>query len=243
MFSCAARKPHAAGFATAKSRRERKIRRISRSRGHQADQTVRAVEDDVDKAVGPGRDVADAADKCPNRAEDIDGFDDADGCPDIDNDADGILDDADKCPVDPETKNGFMDEDGCPDVRPAYVFEDATPIVFYDIRFRSGSDELLAESFPILDDIVASLEQQPTVRVRIEGHTDDYGDDDTNLLLSQKRALAVLNYVVDHGVAKTRLEYEGYGETRPVDSNGTTEGRARNRRVELHVIGHTTLAP
>ncbi|MFT7622772.1 MAG: outer membrane protein OmpA-like peptidoglycan-associated protein, partial [Myxococcota bacterium] len=184
-----------------------------------------------------GDGIADALDKCPNEAEDKDGFQDDDGCADNDNDGDGVVDSLDKCPKRAETINGFRDSDGCPDEKPRYVFEKkGEPIVFYDIVFQSGSAKLLATSFPVLDEIFESLQAQPNVKVRIEGHTDARGDDNKNLILSQQRGLSVLNYLVNKGVDKTRLEYEGYGETRPIGDNKTRDGRQKNRRVEFHVI-------
>jgi outer membrane protein OmpA-like peptidoglycan-associated protein len=82
-----------------------------------------------------------------------------------------------------------------------------------------------------LDEVVKSLQAQPTVRVRIEGHTDDRGADDLNLTLSQRRALSVMNYLIKAGIDERRVEYTGFGETRPVEDNKTDTGRAKNRRV------------
>ncbi|MCB9528109.1 MAG: OmpA family protein [Myxococcales bacterium] len=132
-----------------------------------------------------------------------------------------------------ETPNGFRDEDGCPDQRPTYVFAPDSPVILYSIEFERGSDALLAAGARVLDDVVLSLQAQPEVRVRVEGHTDDVGDDDVNLRLSQRRALAVVNYLVGMGIDRARLTYEGYGETRPLLPNDSPENRARNRRVEF----------
>ncbi len=177
--------------------------------------------------------VADARDRCPNDAEDRDGFRDEDGCPDADNDGDGVADTGDRCPAQPENANGFEDTDGCPDTPPPFVFRPRESIVFHDIDFRTGSAELLPTAIPVLDQIVASLQAQPEVRVRIEGHTDDRGNDDRNLVLSQRRSLAVVNYLAGAGVDARRLEHAGYGETQPIESNETPEGRAKNRRVVI----------
>jgi len=177
--------------------------------------------------------VADARDRCPNDAEDRDGFRDEDGCPDADNDGDGVADAGDRCPAQPENANGFEDTDGCPDTPPPFVFRPREAIVFHDIDFRTGSAELLPTAIPVLDQVVASLQAQPDVRVRIEGHTDDRGNDDRNLVLSQRRSLAVVNYLAGAGVDARRLEHAGYGETQPIESNETPEGRAKNRRVVI----------
>ena len=183
-----------------------------------------------------GDGLPDASDTCPNQPEDLDGTVDTDGCPDADNDGDGIQDAVDSCPNQAETANGFRDDDGCPDERPAHLFRKDEPIVFYDIVFKTGSAVLAATSAPVLDEVAESLLAQPETRVRIEGHTDDRGPDAKNLVLSQQRALSVLNYLVLKGIPKERLEYEGYGETRRVGDNKTDEGRAKNRRVEFHAL-------
>ena len=192
-----------------------------------------------------GDGIPDATDKCPDRPEDKDGFQDDDGCPDPDNDGDGVLDALDKCPLEPETQNGFQDDDGCPDTAPAYVFKSGERIVFHNILFKTGAWDILPESFATLDDIAKSLASQPDVKVRIEGHTDDVGKAKDNLLLSQQRALAVVNYLVQKGVDSRRLGYAGFGDTRPVaalpvavkgkpvDAKLTDDARAQNRRVEF----------
>ena len=80
------------------------------------------------------------------------------------------------------------------------------------------------------------LKDYPGIRMRIEGHTDSDGGDDYNLELSQRRAMAVGQYLINAGVEPDRLEWQGFGETRPIASNQTAEGKAQNRRVEFHVI-------
>ena len=183
-----------------------------------------------------GDGVADVDDWCKNQAEDRDGFEDDDACPEPDNDGDGINDDLDECPMVAETPNGFRDDDGCADERPSYVFDEETPVILYSIKFQPGSDELLAESHPVLDEVAKSLEVQEDVRVRIEGHTDDVGSANANLALSQRRALTVLKYLVGKGVAPDRLEYEGYGQTQPLVDNVDEQARSKNRRVEFRVV-------
>ncbi|MDI7269127.1 MAG: OmpA family protein, partial [Myxococcota bacterium] len=177
--------------------------------------------------------VEDEFDRCVDRPEDHDGYEDEDGCPDDDNDGDGIPDATDRCPNAAETHNGFQDDDGCPDQAPAYVFRRGERIVFHNILFAAGKYEILPESYPVLDEVIASLQAQPLVRVRVEGHTDDRGNDNANLTLSQQRALAIANYLAGAGVDQRRLEYAGYGETRPVAPNDSDENRAQNRRVEF----------
>ncbi|HVV86098.1 MAG TPA: OmpA family protein, partial [Kofleriaceae bacterium] len=180
-----------------------------------------------------GDGIADAQDACVDRPEDKDGFQDDDGCPDDDNDGDGIADAFDHCPLAAETPNQFEDDDGCPDQRPTYVFKAGESLVFTDIMFPTDKWDILPQSFPVLDEIVKSLQAQPWVQVRIEGHTDDVGKDAKNLVLSQQRALAVVNYLVGAGIDARRLSHAGYGETRPVAPNTDEANRAKNRRVEL----------
>lgn len=180
--------------------------------------------------------IVDVVDKCPNTPEDVDGFADEDGCPDQDNDADGIRDQDDRCPVVAEVVNGFQDDDGCPDEVPPHVFKSGEPLVLSAVVFRTDSADLLPRAFPILDAVTRSLEQQPDVRLMIEGHTDDRADDDYNLELSERRAKTVYQYLVMSGIAPERLSHQGFGETRPITPNRDDESRTMNRRVEFRVV-------
>ncbi|MCK4537400.1 MAG: OmpA family protein [Candidatus Krumholzibacteria bacterium] len=173
--------------------------------------------------------VPDDLDKCPLKAEDPDGFQDEDGCPDLDNDLDGIMDAEDSCPNQPETFNGYMDEDGCPDERPI-----EERFILRGVNFESGSTSLTPDSYAVLDQVVKSLMAYPEVKVEIRGYTDSVGSWESNLALSQKRADAVKNYVVNSGVMSDRILAKGYGEADPVSSNKTAAGRAENRRIEFH---------
>jgi outer membrane protein OmpA-like peptidoglycan-associated protein len=105
-----------------------------------------------------------------------------------------------------------------------------------NVRFRTGQDLLDGSSYRLLDSIAQVLVDAPTMRLRIEGHTDSEGGERTNLALSQDRALAVRTYLVGQGIEPTRLEADGFGETRPIDTNRTSRGRSKNRRVEFHII-------
>ena len=182
--------------------------------------------------------VLSAADRCLNEPEDLDGFEDGDGCPDPDNDGDGIVDAADRCPAEKEVFNGVDDEDGCPDEGAALLTKDGDVLKIPDrIRFKSGSAELLPSDKAILDPVAAALKAMGgTLRIRIEGHTDNAGDREFNVDLAERRAWSVRSYLMEQGVDGERLFAKGFGSTRPVASNTTDAGRAQNRRVEFHVI-------
>lgn len=210
--------------------------------------------------------IVDLRDHCPRIPEDLDGWDDEDGCPDPDNDGDGIPDDDDECPNEPgdralngcptddadqdgisdandrcpnqaEVPNGYLDDDGCPDTAPARVTVTRKKIeITESILFETGRARLLPGSGPVIDDVFSVLVDVPSMRVRVEGHTDSQGSDTFNLELSQERARAVMMYLRAKGVAADRVESEGYGETVPLDTNRTPEGRQRNRRVEFVIL-------
>jgi outer membrane protein OmpA-like peptidoglycan-associated protein len=105
-----------------------------------------------------------------------------------------------------------------------------------NIFFETGKWDLLPESFNELDKLVRMLNDNPDMAIEINGHTDNVGNDDSNLQLSQKRAAAVVNYLLEKGISNTRLDSKGFGETQPVAANETDEGRALNRRVEFVII-------
>ncbi|WP_244981472.1 adventurous gliding motility protein AgmC [Corallococcus exercitus] len=184
-----------------------------------------------------GDGLMDPDDKCPNAPEDKDGFQDQDGCPDPDNDKDGIVDTADKCPLEPETINGVDDEDGCPDKGKVKVLVEGERILILEkVYFATNKDVILPRSFPILKQVAAVLRANPQVELlRVEGHTDSQGSDVANLDLSKRRAASVKTFLVNEGIAAERLESEGYGETKPVDTNKTAAGRENNRRVEFNI--------
>jgi OmpA-OmpF porin, OOP family len=112
--------------------------------------------------------------------------------------------------------------------------DEAGRIVTHGILFDSGSDKIKADSYKTLADIGGLLSGSPELRLSIEGHTDSDGADAANLELSQKRAAAVKAYLVDsYKIDAARLEAKGWGESKPIDTNDTAEGKANNRRVEL----------
>jgi OOP family OmpA-OmpF porin len=103
-----------------------------------------------------------------------------------------------------------------------------------EVLFDTNSATIKPESYPELERVVTFMkETSPSASGVVEGHTDSQGADAANLSLSQRRADAVQKYLVDHGIAASRLKAQGLGETQPVADNATKEGRALNRRVVL----------
>jgi outer membrane protein OmpA-like peptidoglycan-associated protein len=178
--------------------------------------------------------ILDENDLDPNQAEDMDGFEDDDGKPDLDNDNDGILDVNDNCPNEAETFNGYEDSDGCPDKAPLPKLEKkGAKLILEGVNFKSGSATLEDESFETLDKVVAGLKDNPDVNLEIRGYTDDRGSAKVNQRLSEKRANSVMQYLINAGIDQTRLRAVGYGESDPIATNKTAEGRAQNRRIEF----------
>jgi OOP family OmpA-OmpF porin len=142
-----------------------------------------------------------------------------------DADKDGVTDDMDQCPNTP--LGVAVDAKGCP-LKASIVLEGVT--------FDVNSARLTIQSQPILDEVAAGLKKHPRLKVELQGHTDDTGPDAYNLSLSRKRADSVREYLLTQGVPGTQLTAKGYGETQPLESNKTPEGRAKNRRVVMYVI-------
>jgi len=175
-----------------------------------------------------GDSVLDSADKCPK----IKGLPTNDGCPLPDSDNDGIVDAADKCPNVP----GVESNNGCPYLD-MEIGAKSTDLQMYmyskEILFNTGNYNFRQESYPVLIKIVEMMKQHPEAQFKIEGHTDSSGRYDSNERLSQIRANAVRNYLINSGIPSENLVAEGFGETRPAASNLTKEGRRKNRRVEV----------
>lgn len=178
--------------------------------------------------------VPDSLDKCKMQPEDMDGFEDDDGCPDLDNDKDGIPDKKDKCPMKPENINEFQDDDGCPDVKKKKAPEIQKRMILKGVEFKTGSAELTFESYAILNGIVDQLKDYPEVRIEIRGYTDNIGKRSKNMRLSQKRAQSVKQYLINKGVAGSRLVAIGFGPDNPIASNRNAAGRRQNRRIEFY---------
>jgi len=173
-----------------------------------------------------GDGVADKDDKCPQ----VVGPSANAGCPWPDTDGDGVLDKDDKC-VDVK---GTVANNGCPEI----TEEQVSQLNAYakTILFNSGKASFKQETFAVLQSITAILKQYPSSKFSIEGHTDSDGKDATNQKLSEDRAGAVKNYLVENGIDASRLSSAGYGESKPIDSNKTAKGKANNRRVEVKLV-------
>ena len=211
-------------------------------RGPAEAETVNGFDDDdgcpdeapIDDTDGDG--FKDDIDRCPYDAEDLDGFQDSDGCPEADNDNDGVPDEQDQCPDLREIINGVEDDDGCPD-EGRVVVEKAQIRILEKIYFDFGKATIQARSDSLIAEIGAVIVANPDLRrIRIEGHTDSVGSDIANLKLSQARADAVKAALVAKGVSASVLDAVGFGEMRPVASNETDDGRAKNRRVEFIIV-------
>ncbi|BBO87820.1 OmpA family protein [Desulfosarcina ovata] len=172
-----------------------------------------------------GDGVGDMMDKCPGTPAGVKV--DAAGCP-LDSDKDGVPDYLDKCPGTPAGTK--VDSTGCPIT---VLDSSKDEWSFHDILFDVNKAVIKPVSFGTLDAIVQALQQRPRLTVRIEGHTDITGSHAYNMDLSKRRAKAVVDYLVNKGIASSRLTSEGYGPDRPIADNNTKEGRALNRRVNL----------
>ena len=170
-----------------------------------------------------GDGMNDESDSCPDKA----GIVEFNGCPIPDSDGDGLNDKEDKCP----TETGTLANNGCPEVKKDYTekVNFAARNIFYDLN----SDKILAKSFDALKEVAIILKENPTLKLSIEGHTDNVGKAAQNLSLSQKRANAVKKYLVSQGIDNDRLTAVGYGQEKPIADNKTAEGQSKNRRVEL----------
>ncbi|MFY0570134.1 OmpA family protein [Archangium lansingense] len=213
---------------------------------------------DSDGCPDPDNDgdgITDGEDQCPNSAgdkskggcgdSDGDGVPDGqdlcpfmvgpqgyDGCPDTDGDE--VPDNVDTCP----DQSGTPEADGCPiDNPPLVVIESDRIRIKGNILFETGSAKIQKQSLKLLDEVAIVLDRNPELGpVLIEGHTDNVGSDTLNLNLSQRRAQSVLDYLVSKGIEAHRLRAKGFGESKPIATNATALGRAKNRRVDFRLI-------
>lgn len=185
--------------------------------------------------------VVDIKDECPTDPEDRDGIQDEDGCPEKDADEDGVWDARDACPLVAGIEYGDPQRDGCPKPKRTptkLVVEEETGELrlLEPVQFETGTAELKEASHALLDEVVEVMVDAPEIRIAVHGHTDSRGSLELNRGLSQARAEAVVKYLTDAGVALERLSAEGFGPDRPIDTNETEAGRAKNRRVEFKIV-------
>ena len=183
-----------------------------------------------------GDGIPDKLDKCPNEPEDKDGFEDLDGCPDPDNDHDGIPDVKDKCPNEPETINGFQDEDGCPDKGDTTIvlspdrIETLDPIQFTGIK-------LARPSLGLLGQVGSTLRAHPEIqRLRITVHVQPTADPAADQTRSERRAQAVRDWLVQWGIAASRLDARGFGSAKPLIAPDQRGAAKINDRLELIIL-------
>lgn len=146
--------------------------------------------------------------------------------PPKDSDGDGVIDAKDECPGTPAGVK--VNEVGCPEVGEKILSLEG-------VNFDTNKATIKVDSEAILGNAVNVLNDNPSVHVRVEGHTDSRGSDAYNQQLSQRRAESVVAWLVSHGIAAERLAPVGYGESAPIAPNDTAENMYRNRRVDLVV--------
>lgn len=179
--------------------------------------------------------VQDKEDNCPEVAGPVENK----GCPFGDKDNDGVADNLDACPE----LAGPRNNKGCP-VKTEIKEREKVPVerqelqlntAFNNIVFENGKAVIREVSFNTLDQLTQLLKENSTWKLNISGHTDNVGEDAANKSLSERRAEAVRTYLIGKGIDASRISSEGFGETIPLKSNDTPEGRSANRRVEFRI--------
>ncbi len=179
-----------------------------------------------------GDGIFDANDACPKEPGIASSDPTKNGCPDPDRDKDGIPNAEDACPDAPGPKSKDPTRNGCPAAR----IEGKQIKILEQVKFATASDQILPASDPILTAVKKILDEHPEVKkLSIEGHTDNRGGEAANQKLSERRAASVVRWLTTRGIAKERLESHGFGQSMPIDSNSTEDGRKNNRRVEFHI--------
>lgn len=168
-------------------------------------------------AAAPAANSAAVTDTAPSQSDSV-----------TDTDIDGVPDLIDACPS--TVAGRAVDSRGCP------TADEVQFGVLEGVTFESASATLTANAQSVLDETASQLLRSPSVRIAIMAHTDNSGPAAGNLELSKQRALSVARYLVSRGVVASRIRPEAYGESRPLASNASKEGRAMNRRVELRKL-------
>ncbi len=197
---------------------------------------IRDIDDDCPNTAGlaefngcpdsDGDGIKDGDDNCPNEA----GPAANNGCPWPDRDGDGVVDKDDLCPDD----RGTVANDGCPELPEAV--KKALNDYAKTILFKTGKSDIKFESAEILTNIAGILKEYSRAHFNVDGHTDSVGSEESNQTLSENRSKAVVAWLVENGIAESRLVSRGFGESQPLMTNDTRDGRERNRRVEINLI-------
>ncbi len=173
--------------------------------------------------------INDEEDKCPT----VPGVARYQGCPIPDTDGDGVNDEEDKCP----NLKGVPENFGCPIIPPEIIKK--VDLAAKNILFVTGSAKLQTKSYKGLNDVVKIMQENPEMKLAIDGHTDNVGSDEYNQKLSDNRAASVMGYIVSKGIDASRITSAGHGETMPIADNKTAAGRQQNRRVEMKLSYYT----
>lgn len=204
-----------------------------------------------------GDGIADADDKCPE----VKGLAKYNGCPVPDTDKDGVNDEQDKCvtvpgvaryqgcPIPDTDKDGINDEEdkcineagpasnfGCPEIKQDVI--EKINIAAKNIFFATGSTKLLPKSYKSLNEVAKVMADDASLKLEIDGHTDNTGSAEKNQALSEARAGAVKAYLASKGVDESRMTATGHGSDQPVADNKTAAGKAKNRRVEMKATNY-----
>ncbi len=178
--------------------------------------------------------VLNSVDLCPDEPAGLHPDPARPGCPAPDRDHDTVPDAVDHCPDQPGAPSTDPMRNGCPGL---VRVEQGMIHILEQVFFATDRDVILPRSNRVLTAVADVLRATPAIhRLAVEGHTDNVGTEAHNMDLSRRRANAVMNWLVAHGVEATRLEAHGYGPTRPIESNATAAGRAHNRRSDFRII-------
>lgn len=187
--------------------------------------------------------VLDAKDRCVGKSEDGLPPDPRDGCPGGDVDGDGLAGLADKCPTQPENRDGVDDDDGCPESTVTVTQHSRIKLtkreiqISEKIQFQFAEATIEASSNGLLDEIAQAFQKNPQIElVEVAGHADQVGSDNVNIALTRRRANAVVDALVQRGVARDRLRAAGYGRYCPLDTADGDAAREKNRRVEFLIL-------
>lgn len=184
--------------------------------------------------------IPDDYDACPTVAGEATHVRQTHGCPKVvDTDGDTVPDATDACPKKPGVRPPAGN--GCPKPPPppppTATVSETEIVISQQVLFERGTAIIRPESDAIMRDVARVFKEYPEIElVEVQGHTDDTGDPNVNRQLGRDRAESVVAWLVKNGIAKERLTSKGFGADKPIDTNATFDGRAKNRRVEFHIL-------